>query len=43
MGDAPEIDGNVIIENPLDIKVGELYQVKIVDAMEYDLVGELFD
>ncbi len=37
--DAPEVDGYVIIpgEHPL----GEMVQVKIMDAMEYDMIGEL--
>jgi ribosomal protein S12 methylthiotransferase len=41
MGDAPEIDGNVLIENPENMKVGEFYHVKIIDATEYDLIAEL--
>ena len=37
--DAPEIDGLVIIEE--ELPVGRLVQVRIVGAMEYDLVGLL--
>jgi ribosomal protein S12 methylthiotransferase len=37
--DAPEVDGYVII--PGELPLGEMVQVEIVDAMEYDLVGEL--
>jgi ribosomal protein S12 methylthiotransferase len=35
--DAPEIDGMVLIEEPLE--AGRMVQVRITDAMEYDLVG----
>jgi ribosomal protein S12 methylthiotransferase len=38
--DAPEIDGNVFIPGASDLKVGDMVKVKIVDAEEYDLVGE---
>lgn len=37
--DAPEIDGLVLIEG--EIEAGQMVQVEIVDAMEYDLVGAL--
>jgi len=35
--DAPEIDGMVLIEEPLE--AGRMVQVQITGAMEYDLVG----
>jgi ribosomal protein S12 methylthiotransferase len=38
--DAPEIDGNVFIPNAGDLKQGDMVKVKIVEAEEYDLVGE---
>jgi ribosomal protein S12 methylthiotransferase len=38
--DAPEIDGNVFIPGATDLKQGDLVKVKIVEAEEYDLVGE---
>ena len=38
--DAPEIDGNVFLPGATDLKVGDMVKVKIVDAEEYDLVGE---
>jgi ribosomal protein S12 methylthiotransferase len=38
--DAPEIDGNVFIPGATDLKPGDMVKVKIVDAEEYDLVGE---
>jgi ribosomal protein S12 methylthiotransferase len=37
---APEVDGLVYIRVP-DLTVGQFYQVKITDAMEYDLIGEV--
>ena len=38
--DAPEIDGNVFIPGAMDLKPGDMVKVKIVDAEEYDLIGE---
>jgi ribosomal protein S12 methylthiotransferase len=37
--DAPEVDGGVYVTGK-DLKVGEFYNVKITDTMEYDLSGE---
>ena len=39
--DAPEIDGLVLVPGVGDVPVGEMIQVHINGAMEYDLVGEL--
>jgi len=39
--DAPEIDGNVFIPGATHLKAGDMVKVKITDAEEYDLVGEL--
>ena len=38
--DAPEIDGNVFLPGETDLKPGDKLRVKIVEAEEYDLVGE---
>lgn len=38
--DAPEIDGQVVIEAMIDCKPGDFVQVKIVDADTYDLFAE---
>ena len=35
--DAPEIDGNVIVENASGIKPGDMISVTVVDSDEYDL------
>ncbi len=40
--DSPEIDNEVIVENiPPTVKPGEFYEVKIVDAAEYELFGQI--
>jgi ribosomal protein S12 methylthiotransferase len=39
--DAPEIDGNVFIPNATHLKAGDMVKVRITEAEEYDLVGEL--
>ena len=38
-GDAPEVDGAVYVSGR-NVKVGEFCDVRITDAMEYDLAGE---
>ncbi|MBQ6820470.1 MAG: 30S ribosomal protein S12 methylthiotransferase RimO [Clostridium sp.] len=40
---APEIDGAVFIKSNIDINKGDMLRVKITDALEYDLVGEICD
>jgi ribosomal protein S12 methylthiotransferase len=39
--DAPEIDGNVFIPGAKHLKSGDMAKVRIVEAEEYDLIGEL--
>ena len=39
--DAPEIDGQVIIENPQNLKPGQIVSVKIIDSEEHDLIAVL--
>jgi ribosomal protein S12 methylthiotransferase len=39
--DAPEIDGNVFLPGETSLKPGDMVRARIVDAEEYDLVGEL--
>ncbi|MEO0897831.1 MAG: 30S ribosomal protein S12 methylthiotransferase RimO [Bacteroidota bacterium] len=39
--DSPEVDNEVLIRTDMDLQTGEFYQVRITDAMEYDLMGEL--
>ncbi len=43
-GDAPEIDGSVIVESPDQaLELGEMVAVKIIKALEYDLIGDVRD
>jgi ribosomal protein S12 methylthiotransferase len=43
-GDAPGVDGYVFIENvTADLMSGTFVKVYIKAAMEYDLIGELYD
>jgi ribosomal protein S12 methylthiotransferase len=39
--DAPEIDGNVFLDGETRLKAGDLVQVKVVEADEYDLWGSV--
>ena len=39
--DAPEIDGNVFIPEATGINVGNMLRVRITEAEEYDLIGEV--
>lgn len=40
-GDAPEIDGTVFVDsNDTPLIIGNFYSVKIVNALEYDLIGD---
>lgn len=39
--DAPEIDGVVTIKTDKAVVPGDIEQVKIIDATEYDLIGEI--
>lgn len=38
-GDAPDVDGVVYVTGE-DLKIGEFYNVKVTDTLEYDLAGE---
>lgn len=39
--DSPEVDDEVLIPGNKTMKIGEFYSVKIVEAMENDLMGEV--
>ncbi|RKD34493.1 30S ribosomal protein S12 methylthiotransferase RimO [Thermohalobacter berrensis] len=41
--DVPEIDGVVYVHSDKDLELGTFINVKIVDALEYDLIGEIID
>jgi len=44
-GQAPDIDGNVIINdlNGRDVQVGQMLKVRINEVLDHDLVGEVVD
>ena len=39
--DAPEVDGEVLIENTENLKIGNIYNVEIIDYNDYDLFAKL--
>ncbi len=39
--DAPEVDNEVIVETEAHLALGEFAQVRITEALEYDLIGEI--
>ncbi|MDO5664678.1 MAG: 30S ribosomal protein S12 methylthiotransferase RimO [Bacteroidia bacterium] len=39
--DSPEVDGEVLIEKQAPLKIGEFYDVKILSALPFDLIGEI--
>lgn len=41
--DSPEVDNEVLISIEEKIKIGKFYQVKITDAVEFDLYGEIVE
>lgn len=40
---APEIDGSILIDEVRSLKKGDIVKVKIKEALEYDLIGEICD
>jgi len=38
--DAPEIDGNVFLPGATNLKPGDMVRARIIEAEEYDLIGE---
>lgn len=39
--DSPEIDGLIYIDSHEKLNIGEFVEVKIIDYLEYDLIGEI--
>ncbi len=39
--DSPEVDGEVLIEKQSVLKIGEFYDVKILSALPFDLIGKV--
>ncbi|MFV0507189.1 MAG: 30S ribosomal protein S12 methylthiotransferase RimO [Bacteroidales bacterium] len=40
-GDSPEVDGEVLIGKDRTLAIGSFYYIKVIDAEEFDLFGEL--
>lgn len=40
---APEIDGTILVKSKDKLKKGDMVKVIITEALEYDLVGEIYD
>lgn len=40
-GQAPLIDSNIFIDKPLE--VGEIYKIKIIEKLDYDFKGEIYE
>lgn len=41
--DAPDIDGKVFFSSEKPLKIGEYVKIRIIDTLDYDLVGEVCD
>ena len=41
--DAPGVDGYVFIHTPRDLMSGDIVRVRVTGALEYDLIGEIYD
>ena len=41
--DAPDVDGRVYFRSDRRVEVGEFVKVKITEAMDYDLIGEIIN
>lgn len=42
-GDAPQIDGRVLVKTKIAVQTGDFMKVRIVSATDYDLMGEIVD
>ncbi len=41
--DTPEVDGNAYIYSEYELKAGDIVKIRIIDADEYDITGEVTD
>ncbi len=41
--DAPDIDGKVFFSSEKPLKIGEFLKIRIIDTLDYDLLGEVCD
>ena len=39
--DSPEVDNEVLISDIYKLEVGKFYNIRIIDAVEFDLIGEI--
>ena len=39
--EAPDIDGNIFIENAAELEVGQMVRVRILQGFTYEMVAEL--
>ena len=42
-GDAPDVDGNIIIKSKAKLLAGDIVNIKVTGSKDYDLKGELVD
>ena len=40
-GDAPEVDGEVLVTNNRKLEIGNYYQVRITGSEDFDLYGDV--
>lgn len=41
--DAPNVDGLIFVQTPLDLLTGDFVRVRVTGAQDYDLIGEIDD
>ncbi|MDO4324464.1 MAG: 30S ribosomal protein S12 methylthiotransferase RimO [bacterium] len=41
--DAPNVDGLIFVQTPLELLTGDFVRVRVTGAQEYDLIGEVYD
>jgi ribosomal protein S12 methylthiotransferase len=41
-GMAPEIDGEIYINSEMNLVIGDIIKVMVIDALEYDLLGDVY-
>ncbi len=41
--DAPNVDGLIFVDSSAELMSGDFVRVKVTGALEYDLIGEVYD
>lgn len=41
--DAPNVDGLIFVQTPLELMTGDFVRVRVTGAQDYDLIGEIYD